>query len=188
MKIRWLGHACLEVFSEKQLLIDPDFLVEPKSTPDLILLTHEHDDHYNRKKCVKLIGETLVYAPDTALKKFGLKGLAVKTGDKIDGIKILESRCWGSKESVSYFYKGLLHAGDSSWFPDVKGVNIVFSACFPDYYQDYVNAFKRLKPDMVIPFHYDVDKDMDKANGLKERLNWEGIDCKLMQIGESIEI
>jgi len=187
MRIRWLGNACVEVFSEKQLLIDPDFLVKPKSIPDVILLTHEHDDHYNREKCVKLFGPVMLYAPKTALNKFGLKGFAVKAGDKIDGIKVLESHCWGSKESVSYFYKGLLHAGDSSWFPDVKGVNIVFSACFPDYYQDYVNAFKRLKPGTVIPFHYDVMKGMDKAKGLKEKLNGEGIDCKLMQIGESIE-
>lgn len=187
MKIKWLGNACLEVFSEKQLLIDPDFLVEPKSTPDFILLTHEHDDHYNHKKCAKLLGEVMLYAPKTALNKFGLKGLAVQAGDHIDGIKVLENRCWRSKESVSYFHKGLLHAGDSSWFPDVKGVNIVFSACFPDYYTDYVNAFKRLKPDMVIPFHYDAKKGMDKAKGLKERLNREGIDCKLIQVGESVE-
>lgn len=188
MKVRWLGNACLEVFGEKRLLIDPNFLVEPDGSPELILLTHEHDDHYSPEKCAEILGKVTVYAPETALNKFGLEGVAVKAGDKIDGIRVLESWCWGSDESVSYFYKGLLHAGDSAQFPDVKRVKLVFTACFPDYYEDYVRAFKRLKPDLVIPFHYDVREDLDEAEGLKERLDREKINCKLTKIGESVKI
>lgn len=188
MKVRWLGNACLEVFSKNRILIDPNFLAEPDRDPDLILLTHEHDDHYDPKKCAKMLNKVMLYAPKTALSKFGLKGMAVKAGDEINGIKVLESYCWGSEENVSYFHRGLLHVGDSAKFPDVKGVKLVFSACFPDYYEDYVRAFKSLKPNLVIPFHYDVKRDLDEAKGLKERLDREGINSKLIEIGESVEI
>lgn len=188
MKVRWLGNACLEVFSKKQILIDPNFSVKPSKDPDLILLTHEHDDHYDPKKCAGIFNNVALYAPKTALNKFGLEGVAVKAGDEIDGIEVLESYCWGSKGSVSYFHRGLLHAGDSARFPEVKGVKLVFSACFPDYYEDYVRAFKRLKPKLVIPFHYDFKEDLDEAKGLKDRLDREGIDSKLIEIGESVEI
>ena len=188
MKVRWLGNACLEVFSNNQILIDPNFLVDPEIDPIIILLTHEHDDHYDPKKCAKMLSEVTLYAPKATLNKFGIEGVPVEVGDEIDGIKVLESDCWGSEESVSYFHKGLLHAGDSAKFPDVKGVKLVFSACFPDYYEGYVRAFKRLKPNLVIPFHYDVKKDLDEAKGLKERLDKEGINSKLIEIGESVEI
>ncbi|NIQ06659.1 MAG: MBL fold metallo-hydrolase, partial [Candidatus Korarchaeota archaeon] len=77
-----------------------------------------------------------------------------------------ESYCWGTEESVSYFYEGLLHAGDSAEFPEVEDVKLVFTACFPDYYKDYVRAFRRLSPELVVPFHYDAEEDLDKAMGL----------------------
>lgn len=188
MEVKWLGNACLEIFSKKHILIDPDFLVDPREKPDLILLTHEHDDHFNPEKCAKMLSKTKVYAPKTALKVFSLRGDAIEAGDEVDGVKVLKSYCWGSEESVSYFYRGLLHAGDSAKFPVVKGVKLVFSACFPDYYEDYVRAFKRLKPALVVPFHYDVKEGLDMAKGLTVKLDKEGINCKLIEIGESIEV
>ncbi len=178
----------MEVLGDRQFLIDPNFIVDPEKTHKLILITHEHDDHYNPEKCVEIFPMATVYAPEATLNKFDLKGIAVKSGDKIDGIRVLGGYCWKSEESVSYFCKGLLHAGDSAKFPEVEGVKLVFTACFPDYYDDYVLAFKRLRPGMVIPFHYDVKKDLDKAKGLKDRLDKEGINCKLMKMGETMQI
>ncbi|MFW6110562.1 MAG: MBL fold metallo-hydrolase [Thermoproteota archaeon] len=189
MKVRWLGNACLEIFGEEQhLLVDPNFLREPNKDPDLILLTHEHDDHYNPEGCADIISETPVYAPQTSLKKFDLDGVPVKAGDNIDGIQVKKSWCWNSQESVSYFYKGLLHAGDSAQFPQVEGIKLVFTACFPDYYEDYITAFKRLKPELVIPFHYDVPEGLDDAKGLKKKLDQADINCKLLKIGEKVSV
>ncbi len=188
MKVRWLGNACLEVVSKNHILIDPNFLVEPDRNPDIILLTHEHDDHCDPGRCREMLQDAVLYAPRTALGKFGLEGVAVKAGDEIKSIRVLESDCWGSEESVSYFHRGLLHAGDSAKFPHLKDVKLVFSACFPDYYEDYVRAFKRLKPDLVVPFHYDVKEDMEEARGLKEKLEQEGINSKLLDIGESVQV
>jgi L-ascorbate metabolism protein UlaG (beta-lactamase superfamily) len=167
MRVSWLGNACLEVFSKNQIMIDPNFIVEPERDPEFILLTHEHDDHY-APQCAKMLNKATLYAPNTTLKKFGLKGVAVEADDEIDGIRVLESYCWGSKKSVSYFHRGLLHAGDSAKFPDVRGVKLVFSACFADYYEAYVRAFKRLKPNQVIPFHYDIKEDLDEARDSKK--------------------
>ncbi len=122
------------------------------------------------------------------MKAFGVRGDAVEAGDEVDGVKVLKSYCWGSEESVSYFHRGLLHAGDSAKFPEARGIKLVFSACFPDYYDDYVRAFKRLKQDLVVPFHYDVEGGLDMAKGLKEKLDKEGINCKLIEIGESVKV
>lgn len=40
----------------------------------------------------------------------------------------------------------------------------------------------------MIPFHYDVKGGIDKAKGLNERLNQEGINSKLIKIEETVDI
>lgn len=104
-------------------------------------------------------------------------------------IKVLESDCWNSDESVSYFYRGVLHSGDSASFPDPdKKVELVFTACFPDYYDDYIREFKRLEPELVVPFHYDPREGNDDAVGLKQRMDDEDIPSRVLEAGESVEI
>ncbi len=188
MKIRWLGNAALEIFADKHIVIDPNFTVKFPKKPDIVLLTHEHDDHFSPEDYRALGEQTELYAPAFSLEKFEVEGTAVNPGDDIKGIKVLESDCYGSEESVSYFYKGLLHAGDSAYFPEVEGVKAVFTACFPDYYDDYTEAFQRLGPDIVVPFHYDPEEDMDDALGLKKRLDDEDTPCKIIEPGDQIEI
>ncbi len=187
MKVRWLGNAALEIFGEKHILIDPNLTVEYEKKPDIILLTHEHDDHFDPEDYNKINEDTELYGPKTTLEKFDLKGDIVTAGDNIGNIEVLDCDCYGSDDSVSYFYNGLLHAGDSAYFPDTKGVNAVFTACFQDYYDDYVEAFKRLKPEIVVPFHYNPKEDMEDAEGLKKRLDEEDIPNKILKPGDHIE-
>ncbi|MFY9494818.1 MAG: MBL fold metallo-hydrolase, partial [Limnochordia bacterium] len=54
--VRWLGHAAFEITSAqgKRILIDPwitgnplcPVKVEELAGPDLVLITHDHHDHY----------------------------------------------------------------------------------------------------------------------------------------------
>ncbi|MBD3190627.1 MAG: MBL fold metallo-hydrolase [Candidatus Heimdallarchaeota archaeon] len=188
MEIRWLGNACLEIVASEKILIDPNFLVEPETDPELILITHEHDDHCDPNQVTDMITKAEIYGPKNTLKKFNLPGEAITPGEKIRNIQVLESDCWGAEESVSYYYQGLLHAGDSAHFPSIDNVKVIFTACFPDFYDDYIQAFKRLKPELVIPFHYDVSEDLSEAKGLLERLSEEEINGRLLSLGESIKI
>ena len=188
MRLRWLGNSCVEIFADKHVLIDPNFLVKPEGKFDFVLITHEHSDHVDPEKLKEIEYGKLV-APKATLEEFGLEGIEAKPGMEIEGIKVLESWCWKAKESVSYFYNGVLHTGDSAKFPDVKA-KVVFTACFPDFYDEYVSEMKRLKPELVIPIHYNPEKPEKRKNaeGLKERLEKEGINCRIVEIGEIIEI
>ncbi len=186
MKVRWLGNSCVEIFGEEHIVIDPNYVVEPEKGIDYVLVTHEHDDHFDLEKFKALDAKQLV-APEFVLEQYGLEGIRAEAGKEINGIKILESWCWGSKESYSYFYNGVLHPGDSAKFPDAGGIKLVFTACFPDYYDDYVNEFLRLKPELVVPFHYS-EKKRSNAEGLKDRLDKEGINCRIVEVGEEIEV
>ncbi len=186
MRLRWLGNSCVEIVADKRILIDPNYVVEPEQPIDIVLVTHEHSDHIDTEKLKKLEYQKLV-APRFVLENFKLEGLAAKPGDEIDGIRVFESWCWKAEESVSYYYAGVLHAGDSAKFPDVENVKVVFTACFPDFYSDYVAEMKRLKPELVVPIHFSPEKRKN-AEGLKAKLEEAGIDCRILEIGESFEI
>ncbi len=188
MRVRWLGNACLEIFGDDHILIDPHFTVTPENEADLVLVTHEHDDHFDPAKYRGYGEDAGLYAPATTLEKFGVDGHAVTPGDRIGDVRVLDCDCWGSDESVSYYYHGLLHAGDSNVFPDAEDVAVIFTACFPDYYEDYVSAFTRLNPTRVVPFHYDPEDNESDATGLKERLDSEGIPNEILAPGESIDV
>lgn len=189
MKLRWLGNSCVEIMADKRILIDPNYTLEPEGKFDLILITHEHSDHIDPEK-VKKLDYTKLIAPKATLEEYGLEGIEAKPGMEVEGVKILESWCWKAKESVSYYYEGVLHTGDSAKFPDIENPKIVFTACFPDFYDDYVAEMKRLKPELVIPIHYNPEKPEKRKNaeGLKERLEREGINCRIVEVGELIEI
>ncbi|MEM2144461.1 MAG: MBL fold metallo-hydrolase [Candidatus Jordarchaeaceae archaeon] len=185
MRIRWLGNSCVEFLGEKHFLIDPNFLVEPEGGVNFVLVTHEHIDHFDVQKFRKLNARLI--APYTVLSMYNLDGMIAKVGEEFEGVKVYESWCLKSEESVSYFYEGVLHAGDSARFPEVEGVKLVFTACFPDFYEDYVNAFMRLKPEIVVPFHFSEQKRYI-AEDLKKKLDNKRIKCRILRVGESIEI
>ncbi len=186
MKVRWLGNSTVEIKKDKTIHIDPNPTIKP-SNPDIILITHEHDDHYNPN--IKPDNKTDIYAPKTTLKKFNLEGAPVKPGDTINNIKVLQSSCWKSKESVSYYINGLLHTGDSNKYPKTpKKPSLLFTACFPDNYQDYINQAQLHNPELVIPYHYNPKTNKEDAEGLKKRLENKNINCKIIKPGTEIKI
>lgn len=185
MKIRWLGNSCIEIFGDKHIVIDPNFKVPPEPGVDYVLVTHEHPDHFDMN-CYRQINAQVI-APAATLEEYDLAGIEAKPGDEIDGIKILESSCWRSKESCSYFAYGLLHTGDSPRFPDAVGVDVLFTACFPGSFDDYILEFKRLKPKLIVPIHYSEEKT-ENARVLGEMVRQAGINFKILKVGEILEI
>lgn len=48
MKIRYLGHSCVEIIGRHHILIDPDFTRNPDPGVEYICITHAHKDHIGR--------------------------------------------------------------------------------------------------------------------------------------------
>ncbi|MGM0419751.1 MAG: MBL fold metallo-hydrolase [Bacillota bacterium] len=191
MEVKWLGNACLEVKGKEIILIDPSCKIRPESIPNKILVTHEHDDHIDPNLLEKFTNVDL-YAPSSVCNKFGVEGKEVQGGDIINScIQVLSCDCYGSEQAVSYYYDGLLHTADAAEFPKPEGkVKVVFSACFKDFYSDYIASCKRLNPDLVIPYHYDYEDvdELEEAKGLVTRLEAEGFEAKIIKPGEEIVI
>ncbi len=189
MKVRWLGNSCVEIVAEKRVLIDPNYILKPEKV-DVVCVTHEHSDHIDVEKLKGVEFKTLL-APEATVREHKLEEfnpVIVKAGDEFDGIKVLESWCWKAKESVSYLCYGVLHTGDSAKFPEAKGVKLAFTACFPDFYEEYLKELSKIKPELVVPIHYDYERKRENAEKLVELLKENGLNARILKPGEVLEL
>jgi L-ascorbate metabolism protein UlaG (beta-lactamase superfamily) len=191
VKVRWLGRACVEIIDKKNILIDPNYQIEPKSAPDIVLVTHEHGDHFD-PELWKQFSDADLYAPQSVYDKFDVDGELVDIGGEVGpGIQVLPCDCYNSDFSVAYFYKGVLHTADAAEFPDPgEEVKLCFSACFSDLYADYVESCQRIEPELVIPYHYDAHdpEGVEEATGLIAELRDADFNTKLLELGGEIKI
>lgn len=193
IKLRWLGNAALEITGEENIIIDPNFSVDTEVKADIVLITHEHDDHINLEDLKKIIkDDTEVYAPQSVYDKFDLDGEVVESGQTIDDkIKVLDVDCYNSEGSVAYFYNGIYHTADAADYPDPgEKIKIIFTACFNDFFADYIENIIKLDPDMAVPYHYNPEERQEllQAKGLSSKYNQIGCESKVLELGEELVI
>jgi len=107
MRIRFLGHSCIEIIGQHHILIDPDFLRKPDEGVDYILISHAHKDHIAR------IGEIptgKVIASEDVCEIASNLGISrdrlfpVSVGDTIGNIKILQGFSMTNDPIYNIFY------------------------------------------------------------------------------------
>jgi len=92
MKIKYLGHSCVEILGKHHILIDPDFTHPPLPDVDFICVSHAHKDHIG--KIASVPSGLILAAPDVCeiAHKMGIpesRLKPVKAGEQIENIKIL---------------------------------------------------------------------------------------------------
>lgn len=89
IKIRRLGHSSFRIDYFKTIYTDPFRILTQKNDADIILISHNHFDHFSPEDINKLIkDETIIFLPPDCLSKmsrFVEKGRTVtlRPGDKI---------------------------------------------------------------------------------------------------------
>ncbi len=92
MKIRYLGHSCVEILGKQHILIDPDFTRPPSPGVEFICVSHAHKDHIGQIASVS--SGVVLAAPDVCeiAQKMGIPASRlkpVKAGEQVENIKIL---------------------------------------------------------------------------------------------------
>lgn len=92
MKIRYLGHSCVEIICKHHILIDPDFTREPEPGVEYICITHAHKDHIGRVADVP--GGIVLASPDVCEIAAGLgvpreRLHPVRPGEQVANIQVL---------------------------------------------------------------------------------------------------
>lgn len=183
LAITFIGHATLMMsFGGKNIYVDPttqiaDYSDFPKA--DLILITHEHSDHFDLKAIDQLkTVKTEIIATETAAAK--LKGIAIMKNGEIKtisglGIKavpaynIVHMRSPGSPFHpkgigngyvVTFGDKLIYIAGDTENIPEMgslKNIDIAFLPMNLPYTMTsemVAAAAKSFQPKVLYPYHY----------------------------------
>ena len=210
VKIYALMHSSIRIeYDGKEIEIDPcaklknrtvDYSAFPKA--DIILVTHEHFDHYD-KATIKMLHRMEASAPtqlvmnQRCVKIYG-SGTAMTNGDKLqlaDDISVEAIPAYNTTEEHLQFHpKGrdngyiltidglrIYIAGDTEDIPEmenIKDIDVAFLPCNQPYTmtpEQLVRAAKILKPKILFPYHYGETNVKD----IPILLQGEGIDVRI---------
>lgn len=201
-KIRWLGHAAFEIITAKgcRILIDP-WLTGNPSCPvkaadlagaDLILITHDHHDHYGSDLPVLIKENSILVAQPEVVARAKAEGIAANniinggSGMNIGGtvavkeIKVTMTQAVHSSTAGSPCGfivtledgKVIYHAGDTGIFASMKLFGELYEldvALLPigsAFVMDPLQAAKALQllqPKIAIPMHYQTFAALEQS-------------------------
>ena len=172
--IFWLGHDSFRFKGEKVVYIDPWKLAAGAEKADLILVTHEHHDHFSRDDILKISkADTVIMAPESVATQLGGKTIVAKPGNKLTaaGVAIEVVPAYNTNKKfhpksaghVGYILtlngKRIYHSGDTDLIPEMAElhVDIALLPVSGTYVMTAVEAAEAantIKPALAIPMHY----------------------------------
>ncbi|NLM45287.1 MAG: metal-dependent hydrolase [Firmicutes bacterium] len=189
-KIRWLGHAAFEITTAKgtRILIDPWLTGNPACAvkadelepPDLLLVTHDHHDHYGSDipKLLEKGQGTLICQPEVAAKAqksgvptakiitMNIGGTVAAKGVKVTMTQAVHSAAAGTPCGYIVMLedgKTVYHAGDTGIFASMRllaeiyGIDVALLPTGGVFVMDPLQAaaaLALLQPKIAIPMHY----------------------------------
>jgi len=183
LAITFIGHATLMMsFGGKNIYVDPttqiaDYSNLPKA--DLIIITHEHSDHFDLKAIDQLkTVKTEIVATETVAAK--LKGIAIMKNGEVKTIRGLEIKAVpaynlvhmrspgspfhpkgiGNGYVVTFGDKLIYIAGDTENIPEMsslKNIDIAFLPMNLPYtmtLEMVAAAARSFQPKVIYPYHY----------------------------------
>ena len=188
-KVRFtcIKHASIQInYNGLEIEVDPvgkgmkpetDYSQFPKA--DIILVTHEHHDHFDRDAIAQLTKASTKIFLNPAVQKMLGSGKALKNGDKVkyaNDITIEAVPAYNTTPGREKFHpKGrdngyiltldgmrIYIAGDTEDIPEmanIKDISIAFLPCNQPYtmtIEQAANAAKIIKPKVLFPYHYNA--------------------------------
>jgi L-ascorbate metabolism protein UlaG (beta-lactamase superfamily) len=179
--IHWLGHDSFRLDGGVTLYVDPFKLPAGQPPADVILVTHEHYDHYSPGDIKKVAGPgTVVVGPASVTRQIaGLETVTVAAGDSLEvrGVQLLvvpaynldKFRAPGEpyhpKEAghVGYIvtFDGVryYHAGDTDAVPEMADVHcdvaiLPVGGKFTMTWEEAAAACELIDATAAVPMHY----------------------------------
>jgi len=200
--VTYLSHAGFEIRNRRVVLIDPYFVgnsLAPTYSrkPDLILVTHEHFDHYDKKFISRFTCP--VVCPAEVRHK---NGVFMKPGEtrSFDDLSIRMFRVSHHQSTcpngyvLEYEGKCIAHLGDT-YLDGVKEVGAIDILLVPigGHYtmsiDEATEALKILKPKLSIPMHFSTFPEIKGDPILfKKKAEKEGFKVEVLKIGGSITL
>ncbi|MBW2997919.1 MBL fold metallo-hydrolase [Candidatus Woesearchaeota archaeon] len=209
MIIKWLGQASFKIkVSNYVIYIDPvigNYDTEEKA--NLILITHEHHDHFSKEIVDKLTcDDTKIVGNKNVISQIDGTILNNNESVNIDDIKIeavpsynvnkeFHPKGEGNGYIIELEGKRLYHCGDTDLIPEMNLIEadimlVPVGGVYTMNYEDAAASVMLIEPDLVIPIHWgNIVGHKEDAENLKSDIMSETdeIRVKILDEGEEFE-
>ena len=209
MYIKWLGHASFKIkIKETTIYIDP-YSGEYDESADLILISHEHYDHFGKGKIAQIRNDaTAILAADKVASELdGARGM--KPGDVVNvgGARIEAVHAYNVNKpfhpkgnGIGFVIEADGHrvyfAGDSDKIPEMKNIkaDIVLLPVGGTYSMnsdEAADTVLMIKPKLAIPMHFGsgVVGTIEDAELFKEKVEDKSkTRVRILKQGEEIKV
>jgi L-ascorbate metabolism protein UlaG (beta-lactamase superfamily) len=179
--IEWLGHAGFRLKTRAGIVYIDPYRVEGGPPADLILITHDHFDHFSRDDVTRIAREgTTLVAPATVTEQLRGRTMSIAPGEtvELDELEVRalpayntnkldsEGRPFHSRDAgwVGYVLRDgarrIYHSGDTDVIPEMDqaaGVDIALLPVSGTYVMtpaEAAEAARRIEPKLAIPMHW----------------------------------
>ena len=161
--VRWHGHSCFEVRSAVSILLDPHDgeslgLPVPDAEPDIVLISHSHDDHANGRHLFEG-PETLVLDKPGETETEGVEILGIGAyHDDVEGARLGGNVVFAFElEGVRFAHLGDLgHQLDDDRLGRMGDVDVLFVGAGRDFERTR-EFISDVNPRVAVPMHYNVE-------------------------------
>jgi L-ascorbate metabolism protein UlaG (beta-lactamase superfamily) len=208
--IEWLGHAGFRIKTRAGLVYIDPYRTSGAPPADVILITHDHFDHFSREDVVRLAGDrTTVIAPGTVTEQLRGSTLAIAPGESIELRELeitaipayntnkldSEGRPFHPREAgwVGYLLRDgprrIYHSGDTDVIPEMDGAAGVDVALLPvsgTYVMTAVEAAeaaRRIEPEVAVPMHWGtvIGSEADAKTFAKEARAKANVEVRILE-------
>lgn len=194
-------HSSIKISENKIIYIDPFNIKKELHDADIVLITHDHYDHYSPEDIEKIVNQyTIIVAPKTVKALSKMKNvISVEPNNayEIEGIKIQTIPSYNinkkfhpkENEWVGYIIEinniRYYIAGDTDIIPENKLVkcDVAFIPVGGTYTMNYEEAAELaniIKPKIAVPTHYgSIVGEIQDGEKFKNLLSSE-IECEIM--------
>ena len=189
-QITWLGHASFRISGPLVVYIDPWQLSE-EPPADLILVTHDHRDHFSQED-IDLIStpDTIVVCPTACAQNLRGQVREVQVGDMVEigevTIQVVPAYNTDkpnhpkSAGHVGYVIEmggeRIYHAGDTDLIPEMSDITcdialLPVGGTYTMNAEQAAQAAERIGPQVVIPMHWGrIVGDEDDVRTLRQMM------------------
>jgi len=179
--IHWLGHDSFRIEGTHTVYLDPWKLADDAPPADIVLVTHDHHDHFDMGDIRKIAGpDTVIVGPKAVTDRVsGHETLTVAPGDTVEvktakvtatpAYNLTKFRSPGEpyhpKEAgyVGFILdmdgRTIYHAGDTDEIPEMRGLEVdvallPVSGTYVMTGGEAAEACTIIKAEVAIPMHY----------------------------------
>jgi L-ascorbate metabolism protein UlaG (beta-lactamase superfamily) len=179
--IEWLGHAGFRIKTRAGIVYIDPYRVEEAPDADLILITHDHFDHFSRDDVLRLAGRrTTAIGPATVTEQLRGRTVSIRPGEtvEVDELEVealpayntnkLDSsgKPFHSRDAGWLGYvlrdgpRRIYHSGDTDVIPEMDqaaGVDVALLPVSGTYVMsplEAAEAARRIDPAVAVPMHW----------------------------------